>query len=206
MKVRTSEQAKNPVSRVADIELLALDLTTCTRCIGTLENIEKAIDIVRPALEATGVQVEVTRRVIESEEQAREYRFVASPTVRINGRDIVLDTVESRCDSCTDLCGCDEGTSCRIWHYQGKEYTEAPVGLVVDALLDEMGDSARDVGGAPVYEEVPENLRRFFRSKAAMRRPESKSCCSSAEQETCCVPEEKGGCCVPGEPAACGCR
>jgi hypothetical protein len=81
MNVHTSEQAKTPVSRVVDIELLALDLTTCTRCLGTLENIEKAINVVRPVLEATGAQVKVTRLVIESDEQARQYRFVASPTV-----------------------------------------------------------------------------------------------------------------------------
>jgi hypothetical protein len=206
MNVRTSEQAKAPVSRVVDIELLALDLTTCTRCVGTLGNIEKAVNIVRPVLEATGAQVNVTRLVIASEEQARQYRFVASPTVRINGKDIVFETLESRCDSCTDLCGCDEGTSCRIWPYQGEEYTEAPVGLVVEALLYEINDSARAAGGASAFEGVPENLRRFFRSKAAMRRSESQSCCPSAEQETCCAPDEKGGCCDAEEPARCGCR
>ncbi len=202
----TSKQADTAAPRVIEIELLALDLTSCTRCVGTLQNIERAIDIVRPVLEATGAPVNVTRLVIESEEQARRYRFVASPTVRINGRDIVFETLESQCDSCTDLCGCEEGTSCRIWPYHGKEYTEAPVGLIVAALLHEIGDDARAAGGPSAYEEVPENLRLFFRSKAAMRRAESGSCCSSAEQETCCAPGQKGGCCDPEAPAKCGCR
>jgi hypothetical protein len=129
MYVPTTEQSQVPVPRVIDIELLALDLTTCTRCVGTLEHIGKAIDIVRPVLEAMGVQVNTTSRVIESEEQARQHQFVASPTVRINGKDIVFEVLESGCESCTDLCSCSEGTSCRVWLYHGQEYTEAPVGL-----------------------------------------------------------------------------
>lgn len=205
MSMRTFEQYQTPVSRVVEIELLALDLTTCTRCVWTLENIEKAINVVRPALEATGAQVKVTKLVIETAEQARQYRFVASPTVRINGKDIIFETRESQCDSCTDLCGCDEGTSCRVWPYHGKEYTEAPVGLVVEALLREIGAGGGAVGSATAYEETPENLRRFFRSKAAKRRQENESCCSSTEQETCCAPDEKTGCCDSKEPATCGC-
>jgi len=87
---QTSKQAETAVPRAIEIELLALDLTSCTRCVGTLENIERAIDTVRPVLEVTGAQVNVRRLVIESEEQARQYRFVTSPTVRINGKDIAF--------------------------------------------------------------------------------------------------------------------
>ncbi len=116
---QTAKRTGGAGPRLIKIELLALDLTSCTRCVGTLQNIETAINIVQPALAVTGVQVNVRRLIIESEEQARQYRFFASPTVRINGKDIVLETIESQCDSCTDLCGSDEGTSCRVWPYQG---------------------------------------------------------------------------------------
>ena len=40
-------------TRELKIELLALDLDTCTRCTGTLENIETALEAVRGAMEAT---------------------------------------------------------------------------------------------------------------------------------------------------------
>jgi len=204
---QTSKQAGIAAPRVIEIELLALDLTSCTRCVGTLENIERAIDTVRPVLEVTEAQVNVRRLVIESEEQARQYRFVTSPTVRINGKDIAFETLESKCDSCTDLCGCDEGTNCRVWRYQGKEYTEAPVGLIVEALLHEIGSSDRAGGdGTSVYEEVPENLRRFFTSKSAKQPAGTESCCPSTDQVTCCAPGEKAVCCGTLEPGTCGCR
>lgn len=202
----TSQQAETAAPRVIEIELLALDLTGCTRCLGTLENIERAIDTVRPVLEVTGAQVNVRKLVIESEERAHHSRFVTSPTVRINGKEIAFEALESQCDSCTDLCGCDEGTNCRVWRYQGQEYTEAPVGLIVEALLHELGGSDRVGGGTPVYEEVPENLRRFFTSKAAKAPAGTESCCRSTDQETCCVPGEKAVSCGTSEPRACGCR
>ena len=204
---QTSKQAGIAAPRVIEIELLALDLTSCTRCVGTLENIERAIDTVRPVLEVTEAQVNVRRLVIESEEQARQYRFVTSPTVRINGKDIAFETLESKCDSCTDLCEFDEGTNCRVWRYQGKEYTEAPVGLIVEALLHEIGSSDRAGGdGTSVYEEVPENLRRFFTSKSAKQPAGTESCCPSTDQVTCCAPGEKAVCCGTSEPGTCGCR
>src|SRR5688500_8430544 len=74
--------------RTIDIELLALDLKTCTRCVGTLGNIETAVGTLRAALDATGTDVRLRKVLIESEEQARRHRFVSSPTVRINGRDV----------------------------------------------------------------------------------------------------------------------
>ncbi len=43
MNKRSTDPAGNPAARIVEIELLALDLTTCTRCVGTLENIGKAI-------------------------------------------------------------------------------------------------------------------------------------------------------------------
>jgi len=196
-----------PPTREIEIELLALDLNTCTRCVGTLTNIEKAIEIAGQLLNATHSCVRVHKIVIESEEQALQHRLVASPTVRINGRDIVFETLESQCDSCTDLCGCDEGTSCRVWRYQGQEYTEAPVGLILEAILREgYSDANTPVSAIPAYTGVPENLKRFFAGKSGRNITATASCCSSAEQEQCCEPSEKAACCETSETESCGCR
>ncbi len=206
--MQTNKQAaKQSVTlpSMIDIELLALDLNSCTRCVGTLDHIEKAIDIIQPVMEVMETQVNVKRIVVESEKQARRYQFVTSPTVRINGKDIAFETLESECESCTDLCGCDEGASCRVWRYRGEEYTEAPVGLVVDSILREILEGSHDaIGAAPACSEVPENLRRFFRSRSKTRPAEA--CCSPAEKEACCEPKEKSVCCDASQPETCGCR
>ena len=204
--IQASTQREISTPPVVDIELFALDLNSCTRCVGTLDHIEKAIDIVRPVLEVMEAQVNVRKIVIESEEQARQYQIATSPTVRINDKDIAFETLESECESCTDLCGCDEGTSCRVWRYRGEEYTEAPVGLVVESILREIFDSSHEsVRETPVYSGVPDNLRRFFRSNSDAR-PAIESCCSPAEQETCCEPNRKAACCDASQPETCGCR
>lgn len=206
MNTRAFKQREVSTPPVIDIELLALDLNRCTRCVGTLDHIEKAIEIIRPVLEVMEAQVNVRKIVIESEEQARQYRFATSPTVRINAKDIAFETLESECESCTDLCGCDEATSCRVWRYRGEEYTEAPVGLVIESMLREIFDSSGEsMGGTPVYRGVPENLRRFFRSKSEAQ-PVAASCCSPAEQETCCEPSQKAACCDTSQPETCDCH
>jgi hypothetical protein len=191
-----------------EIELLALDLTTCTRCVGSQANLEQALATAQHVLQVTGHEVQVRTILIESEEQARQHHFVTSPTIRINGHDIALETVESHCDSCTNLCGCEEGTNCRVWRYQGQEYTEAPVGMIVDALLREVYSGASS-GDAPSFvSETPENLTRFFSSKPA-KAASAFSCCAPSEQATCCAPAEKASCCGPVTAAAstsCGCK
>ncbi len=189
------------------IELLALDLKTCTRCVGSLANIQRAIALLQDVLEVTNVQVSVAQRLIESEAQARQYQFVSSPTIRVNGMDIALETDESQCDSCSDLCGCNGGISCRVWHYRGEESTEAPVGLIVEAILAAIyRDSVATVSTSNIYVGVPNNLKQFFDSQRSME-PDS-TCCSESEQATCCDVEAKPQCCgtVTAEPATCGCR
>ncbi|MCI0400279.1 MAG: DUF2703 domain-containing protein [Gammaproteobacteria bacterium] len=206
IKIQVSKKREISTPPVIDIELLALDLNSCTRCVGTLDHIEKAIDIIRPVLEVMDAQVNVRKIVVESEEQARQYHFATSPTVRINGNDIAFETLESECDSCTDLCGCDEGTSCRVWRYRGGEYTESPVGLVVESILRQIfGSSRESVGETPAYRGVPENLRRFFRSKSDTRLA-TESCCSPVGQETCCEPSRRATCCDASQPETCGCH
>ncbi|MEQ8955367.1 MAG: DUF2703 domain-containing protein, partial [Gammaproteobacteria bacterium] len=164
------------------IELLALDLDSCTRCVGSLDNIELAIEHVRPLLQVLGKAVSFDRVVIESEAQAQQYHFRSSPTVRINGRNIALTSKESVCDSCSELCGCEGGTQCQVWEYSGQEYTEAPVQLLVEALLraivaDQAPATVDDSGNEP----LPQNLQRFFQSTTAAE-GESHGCCTSDVQ------------------------
>jgi hypothetical protein len=151
--------------------------------------------------------VRVQKMLIASEAQARQHHFVTSPTLRINGQDIVFETLESACDSCTEQCGCPAGTRCRVWRYQGLEYTEAPVGLIVEAMLRTMYGDPAHAASVPVgYAGVPENLQRVFASRAARESTTAAACCAPAKQEVCCEPAAKSACCGTVETPTCGCR
>jgi hypothetical protein len=158
------------------IDFMFLDLTTCTRCVGTGQNLETALDVARDVLEATGAAVQVRKTLVETADQARELRFVSSPTIRINGRDLAFELKESACgcDACTD--GHGESIGCRVWTYRGEEYTEAPVGLIVDAVLGEVygGAGRRATTPGDAY-ALPENLQSFFAAEG--RGSAQKSCC-----------------------------
>lgn len=150
--------------RTLTIEFLYLDLDACTRCRGTGRNLEEALNEVAQILQATGVQVNLQKIHVQSEEQALALGFVSSPTIRINGRDIQLDVRESLCESCGDLCG--EDVDCRVWVYQGKEYSVAPKGMIIEAILKHVYGGEMEVPAereAP--KELPDNLKRFFAAK-----------------------------------------
>ena len=191
-----------------EIEFLYLDLTVCTRCRGTDANLETALRAAQEVLQASGADVATRKVLVDSEETARKLRFASSPTIRINGRDIALEFRETPCDSCAEACACGGGVDCRVWAYEGKEYAEAPVPLIVNALLSEIYDSRTADRPAPSRSfELSENLKHFFEAKAAKKAAES--CCTAEEKTSCCQPSEKSSRCGSGEQgtaATCGCQ
>lgn len=192
-------------AKTLEIEHLYLDATTCTRCRETGRNLEVAIETLGPQLAVKGIVLSLRSVLVESAEQAVRERFYASPTVRIGGQDIA-ELEETACEACTDLCGCEEGTSCRVWNYRGEKHQAAPVGLLVEAITaaafpaGELASPPRAVGAF----ELPENLRRFFagkKDKYQDQKSEDAVCCDAA-QCNC-----GGGCdCDQLEPAGCGCH
>jgi uncharacterized protein DUF2703 len=196
-------QTRDPL----EIDFLFLDLTTCTRCLGAGRSLESALEVVRDVLEATGVMVEVKKVLVESEEQARALRFVSSPTIRVDGRDVALELRESSCGSeaCTD--GCGDQIACRVWVHRGREYTEPPVGMIVDAILGYVyGGTPAPARSAAESFELPANLARFFAGKAAATASKERACCPSVEQRSCCDIEAKEDCCDAAREEDCGCR
>ncbi len=155
--------------RTLVIDFLYLDLSVCTRCQGTDATLDEAINQVSTVLAAAGVDIVVNKINVDTEEKAVAHEFVSSPTIRIDGRDIQLDAKESLCESCGDLCGDD--VDCRVWVYQGQEYTTPPKAMIVDAILRAV------YGGVPATEEptlpyqLPENLKSYY---AAMRAKDTK--------------------------------
>lgn len=199
-----STKVKPP--RKIDLKLIALDLDSCTRCVGTLSNIEAAIEKVKNILDVTDTNINVNKILIESVQEAEVHRFVSSPTIRINDHDIVFETLESECNSCTDLCGCEEGISCRVWKYQEQEYTEAPIGLIVESLMAGIYGGHQETAEETETYQIPKNLERFFAGKTALKATGASACCSAEKQETCCEPSEKEACCDTEESEICACQ
>jgi hypothetical protein len=145
------------------IDFLYLDLDVCNRCQGTDEGLEEAIEDVAKVLELTGVDIVVNKIHINSREKAIQHKFLTSPTIRVNGRDIQMEFKESLCESCGDLC--DDEVDCRVWVYKGKEYNVPPKAMIVDAILREVYASKGTSSDEEINKEpynIPENLENFF--------------------------------------------
>lgn len=181
--------------RRLEIELLALDLATCTRCTDAAAAIEAALVDLEPILAQVGMGVRFAKRVVRTEAEAVEHRLLSSPTLRIQGEDVALELRESRCDDC---CALASGSSvdCRVWLWQGREYSSPPKALFLDALLRGYARAMapRPAAAAdPAPFVLPENLRRFFaaRASAAPRgASHASSCCPNpnpSASASCCA-------------------
>ncbi|MBP1671741.1 MAG: Ferredoxin [Bacteroidetes bacterium] len=146
------------------IDFLYLDLSVCTRCQGADTSLDEALAEVSKVLEATGTEVVLNKVNINTEELAVTHKFLSSPTIRVNGRDIQLEVHESLCESCGDLCG-DE-VDCRIWVYEGQEYPIPPKAMIIEAILKEVyGGHVGDQVSELQY-VMPANLKSFFAAMA----------------------------------------
>lgn len=139
---------------------------------------------------AAGVQVTLQKTHVQSLEQAQALGFISSPTIRLNGQDIQLELKENACPSCSELSGAP--TNCRIWVYQGQEYSVPPKEMIVDAILKAMyGGSQEDAPRTSQPATAMENLRSFFEAKqqqtparGRLQKTVQASCCSTVG---CCV-------------------
>lgn len=142
------------------IDFLFLDLSVCTRCQGAENSLDEALKEVSGVLEATGTDVVINKVNVNTEELAYKYKFLTSPTIRVNGRDIQMEYKESLCESCGDLCG-DE-VDCRVWVYQGNEYTEPPKAMIIEGILKSVysGNTNDNIGETEYV--MPGNLVHFY--------------------------------------------
>ena len=147
------------------IEFMYIDLSTCDRCIGTDTTLEEAVVDVHGLLTGVGYRVELRKTLVETERQAQELRFTTSPTIRINGADIQLNYKENDCGCCGEIAGVD--TDCRVWLWNGQEYTTPPKAMLIDAIMHRVygGSSAAPAVTEPGMQPVPENLKKFFNAK-----------------------------------------
>ena len=142
------------------IEYLFLDLTTCDRCIGTDAVLDQVVEVLRPALELAGYQVNYKKQEISTAELAQHYHFLSSPTILVNGQDIFGTIIESSCGCCGDIAGVQ--VDCRVFEHKGKTYEVPTKEMLSDAILKTIYHPTASTFGE--Y-QLPENLKRFFEGK-----------------------------------------
>lgn len=145
------------------IEFLYLDLSTCERCQGANTVIDESIADIKNILNEIGYSVSLTKTHVQNEQSAKDYAFFSSPTIRINGKDIILENKESNCSSCGDYCGTE--VDCRDWKWNGKTYDSPPKGMIINAILKAIYD--KNFGQSPNFKDykVPENIKKFFEAR-----------------------------------------
>lgn len=154
----TTKEAKTDKKSIV-IDFLYLDVTVCERCQGADTSLDEALSEVANVLEATGVDVIVNKINVSNEELAKQYKFVSSPTIRVNEFDIQMDVKEDSCESCGDLCGDD--VDCRVWVYQGKDYTVPPKAMIIESILKAVYGEKIRKQEEPKY-SLPDNLKKFY--------------------------------------------
>ncbi|ADL06090.1 arsenite efflux transporter metallochaperone ArsD [Lacrimispora saccharolytica] len=166
------------------IDFLYLDLNTCERCMATDETLKQALKILSGVFDTLGLEVKINSVNITSRELAEEYRFISSPTIRVNGVDICNELVESECADCGDLCG--DSVDCRVFVYEGKNYEQPPVPMIVDGILKAIYGGQSQ--GTETY-KLPDNLDKFFSGKNSCC--DSNCCCGDTPSSNNLVKDEK---------------
>lgn len=154
------------IRKVLKVDLLVVDLSACKRCIPTGAQLKVAVNLLVPVAEVLGIELRLREILAQTSAEAKAHALLSSPTIRLNGRDIVQDICESVCESCGELTENNTIVDCREWHYRGKVYFAAPTPMLVEAIMSAMLniDELPPVDPAPL-DELPENLQRYFDNK-----------------------------------------
>ncbi|HYE11617.1 MAG TPA: DUF2703 domain-containing protein [Patescibacteria group bacterium] len=163
------------------IDFLYLDLSECTWCQGTEQSLEDALHEVSNVLKASDIEVILNKINVISEELAMKHKFISSPTIRVNGTDIQMDIKEKKCESCGDLCG--DTVECRVWEFNGEEYTVPPKALIIEGILKIVFGGEGQSKENNAY-KLPENLQRFY--TAMKEKASNKPCCGGDNSSNCC--------------------
>ncbi len=150
------------------VEYLYLDLNTCERCIGTDLELVEVLDVLTPALQLAGYDVQYKHIEMTTLELARQYRFLSSPTIRVNGVDIGGPVKENDCGCCSDISGTE--VDCRVWEAGGQIYDVPPQELLAEEILRRVFGHEERGCGCDAY-VMPENLVTFYQGKEG-------GCCS----------------------------
>ena len=158
--------AKKRLQKEVRIDYLYLDLKTCDRCIGTDDVLEQVIKELKPILALAGYGIYYNKTEIATKQDAVKHRFLSSPTIRINGRDICDKVQESDCGCCGEISGTQ--VDCRTFEYNGKLYNIPPKAMLAEAILKYAFTAETD--SRQTKYQLPKNLEKFFEGKEKKRK------------------------------------
>ena len=84
-----------------------------------------AVKLVRDVLAAQGVATHIHEVLVRNEQMASEFKFLGSPTIRINGKDVAGESPTAK----------NFGLSCRL--YQGSKQIGLPPAEVIHRAVQE---------------------------------------------------------------------
>lgn len=140
------------------VDFLYLDLTVCERCQGTDTTLTEALNDLHGLFDTLGYEVVVNSINVSTKALAEKYRFESSPTVLVNGIDVLGEITENDCCSCGSLCG--DSVDCRTFRYDGKTYEQPPKQMIIEGILKAMYGGI-DIKSKKAY-VMPQNLISFY--------------------------------------------
>jgi len=165
------------------INYLYLDVSVCTRCQGSDLNLEKAVESLKTIF--SNYDFNLSKIHIDTIDLALKEKFVSSPTIRIDGKELPIEFKENNCDSCGDFCG--DNVDCRIWVHNGEEYESAPTEMLIELISDYINGKNNLLPLDSKY-TIPENIIHFFSARLnkgkSQLEVQTGSCCSS--NSNCC--------------------
>lgn len=119
------------------MKIQLLYILDCPWCLKTKE-------LIRESLKELKVKAYTEEILIDSDKKAREYNFVGSPTIKINGKDIQEKVSKGRCLPCEELVKYTKGATkfvmqecscgCRVYFYEGERYPYPPKEMIKEAI------------------------------------------------------------------------
>jgi hypothetical protein len=144
------------------VEYLYLDLNTCARCVGTDAELKEVLETLSPALALAGYTLEYRKVEMSTREIATAYRFVSSPTIRVNGRDLCAAVAENNCGCCGEISGTQ--VNCRVFEYGGETFEVPPKAMLAEGILTAVFGANYEIQPKNDY-TMPNNLRSFYDGK-----------------------------------------
>ncbi len=165
------------VGKTLKVDFLFLDESVCEPCGGTSKAIVEAVGMLTKPLKSMGINLQVKKIHVANKEIAIAEKFLLSPTIRVNGKDIDPSRTEGACPTCGTLAGDATSVNCRTWHWRDEEYQAAPVGKVVEEIMaaalyspDNEGCCCNDDKEGADF-ELPDNLKNFFLARRKDQQP-----------------------------------